>query len=235
MALAQIQPIVVVTGLAFEARVAAGLGVATICGSSAVIAAGLQAAIARGCRGIVSFGIAGGLTPDLTPGVCVVARAIISADRRLPAHPQWSKRLLELIPGALEADIAAVSAPVSTPHDKRELARTTGAMVVDMESGIAADVAARHDLPFAALRVVADPHDRALPPAARLPLRADGTANLLAVMFSLMAQPRQLGALIRVGRDTGKARAALTYGRKFIGADFGFDSFATIDRGPGTE
>src|SRR5437868_494957 len=171
MALAQLQPIVVVTGLAFEARVAAGLGVATICGSSAVIATGLSEAIARGCRGIVSFGIAGGLTPDLVPGVCIVARNIVNDNRRLPAHPQWSKRLLQLVPGALEADIAAVSVPVSTPYEKRELARTTGAMVVDMESGIAADMAARHDLPFAALRVVADPHDRALPPAAQIPLR----------------------------------------------------------------
>ena len=219
-------PIVVVTGMAFEARVAAGLGVVTVCGSNTVIAAGLGKAIANGCRGIVSFGIAGGLSPHVRPGVIVAARAIITDKGRFEAHAQWTDRLLQLVPGAMDAHIAAVAEPVSTPADKQQLAVTTGAIAVDMESGIAAETAHAHGLPFAALRVVADPVHRALPPAARLPLRPDGTANLLAVMFSVMAQPGQIGDLIRVGRDTGKARAALTYGRKFIGSGFGFDDLA---------
>jgi hopanoid-associated phosphorylase len=221
-------PIVVVTGMAFEARVAAGLGVVTVCGSNTIIAAGLRDAIGRGCRGIVSFGIAGGLTPHVRPGACVVASAIVTDTRRFAAHAQWSNRLLELIPGSLGGEIAAVSAPVSTPHDKQALAAVTGAVAVDMESGVAAHTAHAYGLPFAALRVIADPSHRALPPAAQLPLRPDGTANLLAVLFSVMAQPRQIGDLIRVGRDAGKARAALTYGRKFIGSGFGFDSLAPV-------
>ena len=224
--------VVVVTGMAFEARVAAGLGVVTVCGSSAVISAGLSRAIADGCRGIVSFGIAGGLVPHASPGRWVVAREIITETRRFAAHPNWSSRLMELIPGALQAEIAAVCAPVSTASDKQALANATGAVAVDMESGLAAQAAAAHDLPFAALRVVADPSHRALPPAARLPLRADGTANLLAVMFSLLQQPSQLGDLIRVGRDAGIARAALTHGRRFIGSHFAFDDQIAGVRAP---
>jgi adenosylhomocysteine nucleosidase len=219
-------PIAVVTGLAFEARVAAGLGVVTICGSASRIAEQLADVVARGCRGIVSFGIAGGLSPDVKPGVCIVARSVVTHNDRHHAHPEWSQRLLQLVPGALHADIAHSHVPISTAHHKRELARTTGAAIVDMESGLAAQFASANGLPFAALRVVADPHDRALPPAAQIPLRHDGTPNLMAVMFSVVAQPKQIGSLIRVGRDTGRARAALTYSRQFIGAHFGFDDAA---------
>jgi adenosylhomocysteine nucleosidase len=217
-------PIAVVTGLALEARVAAGLGVVTICGSAARIAEQLTDVVARGCRGIVSFGIAGGLVSHVKPGVCVVARSIVTDTERHHAHSEWSQRLLQLIPGAIHADIAHSPVAISTAGHKQDLARTTGAAIVDMESGLAARVAAENKLPFAALRVVADPHDRALPPAAQIPLRHDGTLNLVAVMFSVMAQPRQIGSLIRVGRDTGRARAALTYSRQFIGTSFGFDA-----------
>jgi len=223
-------PIVVVTGMAFEARVAAGLGVVTICGSAARIAERLADAVAQGCRGIISFGIAGGLAPHVKPGVCVVARSVVTDEMRHDTHPEWSQRLLQLIPGAVHADIAHSAVAISTAHHKQELARVTGAAIVDMESGLAARVATENGLPFAALRVVADPHDRALPPAAQIPLRHDGTPNLVAVMFSVMAQPQQIGSLIRVGRDTGRARAALTYGRQFIGASFGFDEVGIVTR-----
>ena len=160
-------PIAVVTGLALEARVAAGLGVVTICGSAARIAEQLTDVVARGCRGIVSFGIAGGLVPHVKPGVCVVARSIVTDTERHHAHSEWSQRLLQLIPGAIHADIAHSPVAISTAGHKQDLARTTGAAIVDMESGLAARVAAENKLPFAALRVVADPHDRALPPAAQ--------------------------------------------------------------------
>ena len=37
----------------------------------------LRLAIGAGCRSIISFGVGGGLAPDLIPGDCVVASAII--------------------------------------------------------------------------------------------------------------------------------------------------------------
>ena len=220
-------PVVVVTGMAFEARIAAAPGVVTVCGNADTINAALADAIARGCRGIASFGIAGGLSPNLVPGVCIVAREIVAANERFTVHAQWSTHLVQAIPGALAGNIAAVAGPVATPQEKRELARATGAIAADMESGVAAIAAARHGLPFTAVRIVADPCDRALPPAALIPLRADGKPNLPAVLRSLLFQPNQFGALIRVGRDTQVARAALTTARQQIGADFGLDAVAS--------
>src|SRR3954468_14454496 len=67
--------VIVVVGMAFEARIAAGAGVSVICSGdgrnlAAVLARTITQARAssEGCRGVVSFGVAGGLAPDLKPG-----------------------------------------------------------------------------------------------------------------------------------------------------------------------
>ena len=69
---------IVVVGMAFEARIAAGLGVPIICGGDGKnLAASLARAMAAGCGGLISFGVAGGLAPELKPGTCVIGSAIL--------------------------------------------------------------------------------------------------------------------------------------------------------------
>ena len=216
-------PVVAVTGLAFEARIAAGPGVVTICngGHPDRLGADLAAAIARGCRGIVSFGIAGGLAGHLAPGACIVARSIAAATERFESHLEWASHLLQSIPGAIHADIAGVAAPVCTPADKAALRRSSGSVAVDMESLLCASMARAHHLPFAAIRVVADPSHRSLPPAAQINLLPGGKPDMPAVMRSVMVRPDQIRALVRVGLDTRAARAALVRARRQLGPGFG--------------
>ncbi len=216
-------PVVAVTGLTFEARIAAGPGVVTVCGGGhlARLEADLTAAMERGCRGIVSFGIAGGLTEHLEPGACIVARSIVTPNDRFESHLEWASHLLQNIPGSIHADIAGAHAPVCTPADKAALGRATNAVAVDMESLLCATVAKARSLPFTAIRVVADPSHRALPPAAQINLLPGGKPDMPAVMRSLMSRPQQIRALVRVGLDTRTARAALVRARRMLGPGFG--------------
>ena len=223
-------PVVAVTGMAFEARIAAGPGVITLCSSRPdVLAADRAAAIAMGCRGIVSFGIAGGLTEQVKPGTCIVARSVVTPQQRFDSHLEWASRLLQTIPGAIHADIAGARALVAAPADKVALGRTTGAAAVDLESSLCVDAAVAHGLPFAAVRVVADPCHRALPPAAQLSLLANGKPDLPAVMRSVATRPHQVHALIRVALDTRTARASLVRARQLLGPGFGLiDAVAPV-------
>lgn len=216
-------PVIAVTGLTFEARIAAGPGVVTVCGGGHLqrLEADLMAAVGRGCRGIVSFGIAGGLAGHLEPGACIVARSIVTHADRFDSHLEWSSHLLQNIAGAIHADIAGVTAPVCTPDDKLTLGRATGSVAVDMESLLCATIARTHGLPFAAIRVVADPSHRALPPAARINLLPGGKPDMPAVMRSVVGRPQQIAALVRVGLDTRAARAALVRARRMLGPGFG--------------
>src|SRR5262249_53762759 len=158
---------IVVVGLAFEARIAAGPGVHAICsGDGRNLASSLASAIRGGCGGLVSFGVAGGLHPDLQPGDCIVASTVVSDSILIPTDRRWSQHLIEAVPGAVLGVLVGVRAPVATPWAKQILHRETGAIAVDMESHVVASVAARHAIPMVAMRVVTDPAVRALPTSA---------------------------------------------------------------------
>ena len=64
------RPILIVTGLVQEARIAAGPGMAVVCSSSdpQQLRALLTVFDPRTIRGVVSFGVAGGLDPSLKSG-----------------------------------------------------------------------------------------------------------------------------------------------------------------------
>lgn len=209
---------IVVVGLAFEARIAADCGLPVICsGDGRQLTPNLKRAIATGCTGLVSFGVAGGLDPKLKPGTCVVGSAIVTGDVRHETDRSWSQKLLEAMPGAVHGVLAGVATPVCTPADKRALNRETGALAVDTESHVVADAAAGHGLPMAAIRVIADPAHRGLPHAALTAIRADGSTDVLAVLRSVMRRPHQLPALLRTALDARAARATLLRGRSLLG------------------
>src|SRR5262245_65667815 len=86
------EPVIAVTCLALEARIALGPGVSVLCGHASRLVAALEAAIKRGACGIISFGIAGGLAPALAHGDWVVAAGVRLGDQGLPTHPAWAPR-----------------------------------------------------------------------------------------------------------------------------------------------
>src|SRR6266487_4151079 len=169
--------------------------------------------------------IAGGLAPHLPPGQWVVGSAIVSDRDHHTTDPDWSERLLRALPGAVHAAIAGSDVPVADPRAKRALHDRTGAMVVDMESHLAARIAAAHGLPFTACRVIVDPAHRNLPPAALLRLRPEGVPKVAAVLRSVMEQPRPLPDLMRLALDATIARAALRRGRALLGPALAFPDF----------
>jgi hypothetical protein len=115
-----------------------------------------------------------------------------------------------------------VDEPVATRHAKQALYHRTGALAVDMESHLAAKVALQFGLAFAAFRIVIDPADRTLPPAALLRPRCSGSSDLKAICRSLAQQPGQLPALARLALDAWMASRALLRGRRQLGERFAF-------------
>jgi len=213
--------VIAVTSLALEARIALGPGVSVICQQGAQLSSALAAAVEHGVAGVISFGIAGGLAPDLVAGDWIVGAAVSAGREHFPTDRAWARKLLEALPGARHADIVGAAAPVASSADKRRLHAQTGAAVVDTESHIAARIAAARGVPFAVCRTVIDAVDMDLPPAAMVGLHHDGTPDLLAVLRSVARQPGQLPALVRTARCARIAEAALRRGRRRLGAALG--------------
>ena len=214
--------IIAVVGLAREARIAASPGVHPVVGGGerAALKTALERAVGQGARAIVSFGIAGGLDPSLAPGACIVGSAASVGAARWPTDPGWAAKLLAALPGAILAEVAGADHPVINANHKRLLRAAGGAAAVDMESHVAARIAAAHGLPFAIVRIVCDPAGRTLPPAALVGMRADGTSDAGAVLRALIDAPGQLPGLIRLALDARAAFAQLKRRRNALGPDF---------------
>ncbi|RVU21496.1 phosphorylase [Methylobacterium oryzihabitans] len=226
-AAAAAHPVLAVTGLAREARLAAGPGVATIGagGDPERLRAMLLSRGQPGCRAVVSFGIAGGLDPALKPGDVVVASGVVTAQGRVPAHAASAAALIGRLSGApmrvVAADLAGVDAAVLSPAAKAELHAATGAAAVDMESHVAAAFAQAHGVPFCAVRVVCDPAGRALPAAIAKALKPNGEPDLLAVLSAVARRDAKVGGLVRLARDSSAAFAALGRCRALLGVGLG--------------
>ncbi len=223
---------IVVVGMAFEARIASSLGVRVVCGGDGKnLATTLTHAMAAGSSGLVSFGVAGGIAPALKPGACVIASSVIDRDCVHKADPRWAQRLARLIPGAVSGAILGVPEPIAHAEAKRALHARTGAFAIDMESHVVARTAAEHRVPFAAIRVVVDPVERTIPRSALAGTRSDGTIDPVAVMRALVRYPRDLFGLIRMSFDARAARATLVRGRDLLGPGLGLLDTPYVSQG----
>ncbi|WP_322062114.1 phosphorylase [Paraburkholderia sp. J63] len=226
-------PVIVVTGMAFEASIAAGKGAdgieAVYAARADLLERALAAALDRGASGVISFGTAGGLGPDLEPGTLIIADAVDGPLGRVACDAAWSERMAAALLGSPLATQtrrgveAAVAAPLTGAADKAALHQSSGgALAVDMESHLAAAAAAARGLPFAVCRAVVDPAWRSLPKAAMAGLRGDGSTAIMPILRELARDPLQLGGLLRVAADAGSARKALTAARRVLTASGAF-------------
>src|SRR5262249_18812923 len=177
----------------------------------------LRLALGAGCRSIISFGVRGGLEPDLLPGDCVVASAIIDYPAVRPTDPLWSRKLADMIPDARHGPIMGVNAVVSDPADKRKLHAFTGAVAIDA-SGCQACRRARLSFRSGAC----DYRSRAprVPPAALLAMAPGGSTDVSAMVREILARPSQVSPLMRLAADAIAARAALVQLRRVLGPSF---------------
>ena len=155
-----------------------------------------------GCRALVSWGIAGGLDPELPPGALLTPGLVIDQDgQRMQLHPD----MIGASPGAA---ILGLDEMVMSVRAKAALAET-GAVAVDMETHRVARAGLEAEIPVVAIRAVGDPAGRALPQLVASALGDDGRPRIGAVIWGLIRRPKDLPALVKVKQDTDLALAAL--------------------------
>jgi adenosylhomocysteine nucleosidase len=217
--------VVAATGLRAEARIAArSIRVRAIAGGGAgeEFERRLRQAIAEGGEAIISFGLAAGLAPGMIAGTCLIGREVVHSGTCHSTDPMWASRLKAALGRADVARIAGVDQPLSGVSEKQALHAKSGAAAADMESHIVGRLAAEYGLPFAVLRVIADPAERPLPAAALAGMSRDGRINVRSVLASLAGSPSQLPALMRLAADMGRAMAALFRCHNLLGPGLGF-------------
>src|SRR5215510_12118235 len=233
------RPVLIVTGLVQEARIAAGPGMIVICSSSdpQQLRALLATLDSSTFRGVVSFGVAGGLDPSLKTGDVVVATEVMAGDTKFLADMALNEemiasaalkrsRLTRRRRRVVRGGLAGVERVVAASACKAALHSETGAAAVDMESHIAAAYAANAGLPFAALRVISDPAHRALPELAQSAIKPNGDIDVRTIVRGVVRNPASLRALVSTGIDFNLALRSLRGCRGFL---MGHESFVAAN------
>ncbi len=244
------KPVLVACGVTREARIAhAAGGVVAVAGGGdgAWLEARLEALASAGAAGVMSFGLCGALVPGLCVGDVVIAHGLAggatcdrawreaSIARRDPLHllvtfPSGvgsyypppgevaAKPTEGAGPGAM---VIGVDVLVPDTAAKAALHAATGAIAIDMESHVAARVAARHGVPFAIVRVVSDTAADTLPPAFAVAMRRGGGTDLGAMLRSLAAHPAQIPAFARASLNAVRALRRLELLGRLLGPRLG--------------
>jgi adenosylhomocysteine nucleosidase len=214
--------VIAVVGLPREARIIGTVAVPVIAGGRVdIVRRRIDREMEGSISGVISIGIAGALSPNLRVGDCVIAREIVVGTKRFKTDATWADGLAGRLPEAKSGSIASVLKPAADRDAKAALQAKTNADAVDMESGIAAEVAALRGLPFAALRVISDDALDSLPHAARVAMKDGGGIDMTAVMGSLLTRPTQIPHLIGTARDAGRAFRVLLRCRDLLGVGLG--------------
>ena len=171
-----------------------------------------EALLEAGAERLLVWGTAGALKAHLRPGTLLLPESVQSVEGehyRLDAA--WRHGLAARLPvdiPLVEAPLVSVARPVATLEAKSALARESGAVAVDMETVAVARVAARHGVPCAVIRAVADPLELPIPSVV---LAARGDRLLpLEIPARLLLRPRDTRSLFALGRAFADARATLS-------------------------
>lgn len=172
----------------------------------------------EGARAIASVGVSGGLDPALAPGDLIIGEKTVTktADALF-----CDEVLLEVVRKTLtDGIVSAVFGSddiIDSAEAKVMLFNRHKAIAVDMESHGCARAAREVGVPFLAIRAIADPADRALPPAALGAIAPDGSTRVVKTLRAALRDPKQFPELMKLGADN---RAALQTLRRDLGPLF---------------
>ena len=167
----------------------------------------------HGAEALFSIGLAAALSPELKTSSLVVPNKIIFEDgSEFLTEPKLNALIAVGIKPerAAEGDLLCVEKEVADAAEKRALAKTTGAVALDMESGHLARAATEIGVAFAALRIVLDEAKDSLPPSVLGLLRRDGSTDVGKLLKKIAKRPADLPPLVGLWVDSISALSQLS-------------------------
>ena len=169
-----------------------------------------------GCSCLISFGIAGALSPDLSPGQLILpewvvdsngARIDISGDLRIGLKNSLSSDIK--MPRTSPSSMFGSDAVLRTSNEKVNSRNKTGADAVDMESHGVGRVAKFSNLPFLIVRAICDRSNTDLPRSALGSIDEYGNPRIIRTIGKALARPSDIPGLISLGAQSRAAHQTL--------------------------
>jgi nucleoside phosphorylase len=151
---------------------------------------------------LISAGFAGALNDELRVGDLLLARnfSTLALNDRRP----FSSLPIRT------ADLLTLPALIDSSEERNEIARSTGAVAVDMETEFIARTCAEHGIPLLSLRVITDTPREPFPAPPKILFDIERQrTHLLKLARFLLAHPNKIPRLIEFARRIGRARKIL--------------------------
>ncbi len=151
---------------------------------------------------LISAGFAGALNDQLHPGDLLLARNFSTVD--LTERQSFSSLPIH------QADLLTLPALIDSSKERNEIARSTGAAAVDMETEFIARACAERGIPLLSLRVITDTPREPFPapPKVLFDIERQRT-HLPKLARFLLAHPNKIPRLIEFARRIARARKIL--------------------------
>lgn len=180
--------------------------------------------IARGATALLSWGSAGGLQPKLLPGNLILPKTVSYPKKGIFSTDHgWHNRLVTRLANHLDIhteSLAQSHTVLRNPAEKFDFGKQEDAIAVDIESGSVAEVADEKNLPFMAIRAIADPLEQNIPPSALTAIDERGRLRPFHLLGTLARRPADFLLLNQLRRNFSAARTALTTVARLVGDDF---------------
>lgn len=171
-----------------------------------------SAALSAGASALVSWGVAGALVPELSPGTILLPQHVLTPDgEELATDSRWRMavcRALQPMFAVQGGSLVDTRQVLSTRGAKERVAQMSGAIAVDMESAAVGRAAADAGKPFVVLRVILDGLTDTLPPGVGRWIDAVGNRRLVAA-FETVFRPASWPGLLTLSRRYRRARRVL--------------------------
>lgn len=171
--------------------------------------------VLQGATHLMSWGCAAALSPELKSGDLTLASTLLDANHvQINLDSDWHKNVKTLLANYLPIHSGALLESkdiVSLSSDKKQLHKKTQAIVLDMESVAVAKVAQEKNLPFLAIRAIADPVTMDLPKAVNVAMSDKGKVLISPLLKYLLLHPSELAGLIKLGLHFSAAKKTLKH------------------------
>jgi adenosylhomocysteine nucleosidase len=170
--------------------------------------------MAENVSALLSWGCAGALHSKLSPGSLIVPKIVIYPEKGVfSVDKDWHNRLLTRLANQLEIFTEPLVQSTSTLRNRAEkldFFEQNQAIAVDMESASVAKAAVEADLPFMAIRAIADPFEQNIPPSVIRAISQRGRLQPFHLLANLARRPADLLILNQLRRNFNAARNTLT-------------------------
>ncbi|MBX7146769.1 MAG: hypothetical protein K1X44_05620 [Alphaproteobacteria bacterium] len=204
----------IITGLLSEAKILYKSGkeptfIKTAVGNKKITEKLAWDLVEQGAKGLLSFGLAGGLTPEIKSGDIIIPDQVLTKNDMFTTDYIWHQNIVRYLSvnnlSIKQNKLLGSDIPLISVEQKKSMHDIFNVSCVDMESHHVARVAQQAKLPFLVIRVIIDTYNDQMPSFIIKAMQQDGTITIIPLFKGIMVEPTSIYNMAKLGINFFKA------------------------------